>query len=162
MLNYPKCLTLFISRLVGAEENIQINADQVPLYSSWIQISILLFYVELINTDERMLIILSRYSQTCTLSLCSAATILKYAQHCSGDTIARISSSVGRRNSGLITHQFESIPENRSVQLYFSVCQLSPEYTTQSVIAYFSLYQVYFVLCTLYLSNKDEGFNFKF
>lgn len=45
-----------------------------------------------------------------TFKRCSAAIILKYAQHCSGDTMARISSSVGKRKSGLITHQFESIP----------------------------------------------------
>lgn len=45
-----------------------------------------------------------------TFNLCSAAIILKKAQHCSGETIARISSSDGNRNSGLITHQFESIP----------------------------------------------------
>jgi len=36
--------------------------------------------------------------------------MLKYAQHCSGDTMARISSSDGKRKSGLITHQFESDP----------------------------------------------------
>ena len=37
-------------------------------------------------------------------------TNLKCPQHCSGDTMARISSSVGSRNSGFITHQLLSMP----------------------------------------------------
>lgn len=50
------------------------------------------------------------FTLTLTLSLCSAANMLKYPQHCSGDTMALISSSVGRRKSGFTTHQLESIP----------------------------------------------------
>ena len=45
-----------------------------------------------------------------SLSLCSAAVMEKFAQHCSGVTMARISSSEGSRKFCLITHQLESWP----------------------------------------------------
>ena len=52
-----------------------------------------------------------KYEETeTTLSLCSAVVRLYQAQHCSGDTMALISSSVGSLKSGLSTHQLESIP----------------------------------------------------
>jgi hypothetical protein len=47
--------------------------------------------------------------------------MLKYAQHCSGETIARISSSVGSRKSGLITHQLESMPKQIQLQLPWQI-----------------------------------------
>lgn len=70
----------------------------------------LLTVTSVLNTNTLNVRLYLSICRNLTLRRCSAATILKYAQHCSGDTIALISSSVGNRNSGLMTHQLESKP----------------------------------------------------